>query len=251
MHSMHHNASDECILSSWESWKAHQCALMLISIKKLYSQSWNNMIFFFIKLLIQMLAQKCRTRGWFQKVHVLWRRLFRVEQTHSVFFEPLFLLTKLKSRHAERTQFEGYSVAKGTLSLLKASGYPMFKMHLLKVAKVNILCLSCTQNLLQSGQPKCTQLGSCSGTIALKKLTNAPFFFCVKHSVCNMMHCTLFGCNISIPNIKEKRFSLCIWYPKTSQELRMLSRSLPDYESLTPNIMIKVTQFVSNSQLCH
>ena len=84
-------------------------------------------------------------------------------------FKPLFLLTKLKSRHAERTQFEGYSVAKGRVSLLKASGYPVFKMHLLKVAKVNILCLSCTQNLLQSRQPKCTQLCLCSGAVVLKK----------------------------------------------------------------------------------
>ena len=126
------------------------------------------------------------------------------------FFKPLFLLIKLKSRHAERTQFEGYSVAKGTVSLLKASGYPVFKMHLLKVAKVNILCLSCTQNLLQSRQPKCTQLCLCSGAVVLKKQTNAPFFFCVKYSLCNMMHWKLFGCNISFLNTKEKRLSLGI-----------------------------------------
>ena len=38
---------------------------------------------------------------------------------------------------------------------------------------------------------------------------------------------------------------------KTSQELRMLSRSLTDCKSLFLNIMIQVSQFVSNSQLCH
>ena len=38
---------------------------------------------------------------------------------------------------------------------------------------------------------------------------------------------------------------------KTSQELRMLSWSLSDCKSLTPNVMIQVSQFVSSSQLCH
>ena len=139
------------------------------SMKELYSQSWNNMVFFFIKLLIQLLAQSVMQNKELISKSTLWRRLFRVEQTHSVFFKPLFLLTKLKSRHAERTQFEGYSVATDSIALLKASGYPVFKMHLLKVAKVNILCLSCTQNLLQSEQHQCTQLCSFSGAIALKK----------------------------------------------------------------------------------
>ena len=114
------------------------------------------------------LNQWCRTRSWFQKVHS--EDDFSCRTNKLCFlFKPLFLLTKLKSRHAERTQFEGYSVAKGRVSLLKASGYPVFKMHLLKVAKVNILCLSCTQNLLQSRQPKCTQLCLCSGAVVLKK----------------------------------------------------------------------------------
>ena len=38
---------------------------------------------------------------------------------------------------------------------------------------------------------------------------------------------------------------------ETSQELRMLSRSLSDCWSLTLNAMIQVLLFVSNSQLCH
>ena len=38
---------------------------------------------------------------------------------------------------------------------------------------------------------------------------------------------------------------------KTSQELRMLSRSLSDCKSLLLNVMIQVSQFVSNSSLCH
>ena len=38
---------------------------------------------------------------------------------------------------------------------------------------------------------------------------------------------------------------------KTSQELRMLSRSLADCKSLTLNFIVQVSQFVSNSQLCH
>ena len=38
---------------------------------------------------------------------------------------------------------------------------------------------------------------------------------------------------------------------KTSQELRMLSRSLSDCKSLLLNVMFQVSQFVSNSQLCH
>ena len=37
---------------------------------------------------------------------------------------------------------------------------------------------------------------------------------------------------------------------ETSQELRMLSRSLSDCKSLAHNVMIEVSQFVSNSQLC-
>ena len=38
---------------------------------------------------------------------------------------------------------------------------------------------------------------------------------------------------------------------KTSQELRMLSRSLYNCKSLLLNVMIQDSQFVSNSQLCH
>ena len=38
---------------------------------------------------------------------------------------------------------------------------------------------------------------------------------------------------------------------KTSQELQMLSRSLSDRKSLLLNVMVQVSQFVSNSQLCH
>ena len=38
---------------------------------------------------------------------------------------------------------------------------------------------------------------------------------------------------------------------QTSQELRMLSRSISDCKSLTLNVMIQVWQFVSNNQLCH
>ena len=163
MHSMHHNASEECILSSWESWKAHQCTLMLFSMRKLYSQLWDMLRHDFplyqqtsysnARSVMQILH--CRTRSWFQKVHS--EDDFSCRTNKLCFlFKPLFLLTKLKSRHAERTQFEGYSVATDSIALLKASGYPVFKMHLLKVAKVNILCLSCTQNLLQNEQPKCT-----------------------------------------------------------------------------------------------
>ena len=42
---------------------------------------------------------------------------------------------------------------------------------------------------------------------------------------------------------------LCV--TQTSQELRMLSRSLSDCESLLLNVMIQVLQFIRNGQLCH
>ena len=38
---------------------------------------------------------------------------------------------------------------------------------------------------------------------------------------------------------------------QTSQELRMLSRSLSDCKSLFLNVMIQVSQFIRNGQLCH
>ena len=38
---------------------------------------------------------------------------------------------------------------------------------------------------------------------------------------------------------------------KKSQELRMLSRSLSDCQSQTLNVMVRVTQFIRNSKLCH
>ena len=48
------------------------------------------------------------------------------------------------------------------------------------------------------------------------------------------------------PGTKRKRRM-----KKTSQELRMLSRSLSDCKSLLLNVMIQVSQFVSNNQLCY
>ena len=45
---------------------------------------------------------------------------------------------------------------------------------------------------------------------------------------------------------------ICAQYEfQTSQELRMLSRSLSDWESLTLNVMIQVSQFAIKSQLRH
>ena len=38
---------------------------------------------------------------------------------------------------------------------------------------------------------------------------------------------------------------------ETSQELRMLSRSLSDCKSLLLNVMIQVSPFIRNGQLCH
>ena len=49
--------------------------------------------------------------------------------------------------------------------------------------------------------------------------------------------------NRAVLSLKQRR--------KTSQEFRMLSRSLSDCKSLLLNVMIQVSQFVSNSQLCH
>ena len=44
----------------------------------------------------------------------------------------------------------------------------------------------------------------------------------------------------------------CSTIKKNSQKLRMLSQSLSDCQSLTLNVMIRVSQFVRNSQqLCH
>ena len=48
-------------------------------------------------------------------------------------------------------------------------------------------------------------------------------------------------------NLQLKHTSLY----KTSQELRMLSRSLFDCKSLLLNVMIQVSQFISNCRLCH
>ena len=55
--------------------------------------------------------------------------------------------------------------------------------------------------------------------------------------------------NIETFSIKNMQLYLFL-VKKTSQKLRMLSRSLPDYKSLLLNVMIQVSQFVSNSQLC-
>ena len=49
------------------------------------------------------------------------------------------------------------------------------------------------------------------------------------------------------------RFVQVVWlfFEKTSQELRMLSRSLSACKSLLLNVMIQVSQFIRNGQLCH
>ena len=57
-------------------------------------------------------------------------------------------------------------------------------------------------------------------------------------------HCTL----ALLSKVQKKRIFV---KKKTSQELRMLSRSLADCKSLTLNFIVQVSQFVSYSQLCH
>ena len=49
------------------------------------------------------------------------------------------------------------------------------------------------------------------------------------------------------PNTLTQNFLPKLSSEKTSQELRMLSRSLSDCKSLILNVMIQVSQFVSNS----
>ena len=53
--------------------------------------------------------------------------------------------------------------------------------------------------------------------------------------------------------LEHKVWSLCTmrFVLKTSQELRMLSRSLSDCKSLLLNVMIQVSPFIRNGQLCH
>ena len=61
-------------------------------------------------------------------------------------------------------------------------------------------------------------------------------------------------CNVGAPHSKKevkKGTNKYTFVKKTSQELRMLSRSLSDCKSLAHNVMIEVSQFVSSSQLCH
>ena len=50
---------------------------------------------------------------------------------------------------------------------------------------------------------------------------------------------------------KQIKVTGAMLWAKTSEELRMLSRSLSVCKSLLLNVMIQVSQFVSNSQLCH
>ena len=53
-----------------------------------------------------------------------------------------------------------------------------------------------------------------------------------------------------LPQWNGKTYEHTYMMFKTSQELRMLSRSLYDCKSQTLNVMIQVSQFVSSSQLC-
>ena len=70
-------------------------------------------------------------------------------------------------------------------------------------------------------------------------------------TACTILFCThlIITLSLKLEWEVEHRQGLLVW--ETSQELRVLSRSLSDCKSLTPNVMIQVLQFVSNSQLCH
>ena len=95
-----------------------------------------------------------------------------------------------------------------------------------------------------------------------------PSFICLKeiHQVLSRScpHCFTFSQSFSRPCTGKLHTSLIIPWSgldifqilqqliyETSQELRMLSKSLSDCKSLLLNVMIQVSQFVSNSQLCH
>ena len=103
-------------------------------------------------------------------------------------------------------------------------------------------------------------------------LYNCIFWFCCQEDRCRKSHSHLFseeGNNkIHVPVTKCCRnfhfISFCcffvnkvtqamLWHHqyKTSQELRTLSRSLSHCKSLTLNVMVQVSQFVSYSQLSH
>ena len=57
--------------------------------------------------------------------------------------------------------------------------------------------------------------------------------------------------NLLCITYKQIKVTGAMLWAKTSEELRMLSRSLSVCKSLLLNVMIQVSQFVSNSQLCH
>ena len=56
---------------------------------------------------------------------------------------------------------------------------------------------------------------------------------------------------VMIVRLTLKWFSSLGKNEKISQELRMRSKSLSEYQSLTLNVMTQVSQFVRNNQLCH
>ena len=68
----------------------------------------------------------------------------------------------------------------------------------------------------------------------------------------NDLNATFEACNNFNKKLKDTiKVEAIMKILKTSQELRMLSRSLSDCKSLLLNVMIQVSQFIRNGQLCH
>ena len=79
-------------------------------------------------------------------------------------------------------------------------------------------------------------VGGCNARFSL-------YFF--RHEICQKNYTARFS------GQRFYTFNFNSFSGKTSQELRMLSRSLSDCKSLLLNVMIQVSQFIRNGQLCH
>ena len=114
-----------------------------------------------------------------------------------------------------------------------------------------VLCLYYSYQIIS----RCITVGSWSRCITSPEfyeiITWLHYFCCSLTSL--KIFTTVIGTNFRFfPKIRDGRLNQRSHVSKTSQKLRMLSRSLSDCKSLLFNIvMIQVSQFVSFSQLCH
>ena len=251
--------------------------LLIEKISLKYKNGWSLLIFLELSWAENCLEESPFKTRW--KVVDDWSSFFKFPNEIKTYILNIRMLVHDWERKEYKILLNFFSVVKYKLCIYNV----LWFADLIQNHQVyNVLCIYKTSHIVWTLKSPCLKGGPCISMATLgllqshccaqaRVMKNLAFQVSTFKNCCTLRVERVVHCNIrsktnlllfvfyillfmKIYKWKRKVVSKCQILRlqlQTSQELRMLSRSLSDCQSLTFNVMIQVSHFVSNSQLWH